>query len=80
MKASLKKEGKKALCYDKDLERRDEWKFPPVVPGATYSHYTIRVPNRKKVVDEFSKRNSIGRIDQLLNSRFRRVQIAGLQM
>jgi len=47
---------KKALWYDQNLERRKGWKFPPILQGATYSHYTVRVPDREKVVEEFAAR------------------------
>jgi len=46
-----------ALWYDKHLERRAGWVFPPLVEGATYSHYVVRVPNRKQVFDEWSMRD-----------------------
>jgi len=47
---------KKALWYDQSLERRKDWKFPPILQGATYSHYTVMVPDREKVVEEFAVR------------------------
>jgi len=43
---------KKALWYNQNLERREGWEFPPILNGATYSHYTVRVPDREKVVEE----------------------------
>lgn len=43
-----------AAWYDKNLPRREGWVFPPIVAGATYSHYVVRVPNRKTVVDEWA--------------------------
>jgi perosamine synthetase len=42
-----------AHWYDRNIERREEWVFPPIVAGATYSHYVIRVPDRKEVVKEW---------------------------
>ena len=45
---------KKALWYDKNLERRKGWRFPPIIKGATYSHYTVSVPNRAEVVSEYA--------------------------
>jgi perosamine synthetase len=45
-----------AKWYDMNLDRRDEWKFPPIVEGATYSHYVVRVEDRDKVVNEFARR------------------------
>jgi perosamine synthetase len=37
----------KALQYATTLSRAEGWIFPPLIAGATYSHYTIRVPERK---------------------------------
>ena len=41
--------------YDENLPRRDDWVFPPLVDGATYSHYVVRVPERKLVMDEWAR-------------------------
>lgn len=43
-----------ALWYDQHLERREGWEFPPIVKGATYSHYVVRVPDRGAVVEEYA--------------------------
>lgn len=43
-----------ALWYDKNLERREGWVFPPLVEGATYSHYVVRVPDRESVLQEYA--------------------------
>lgn len=43
-----------AVWYDKHLERREGWVFPPLVEGATYSHYVVRVPGRSLVVNEWA--------------------------
>ena len=54
-----------ALFYHQHLERREGWHFPPLVTGATYSHYVVRVPNRKSVVDEWAKHgNHLGELIQ----------------
>lgn len=45
---------KKAAWYDQNLERREGWAFPPIVEGATYSHYVVRVPDRQAVVREYA--------------------------
>lgn len=42
-----------AAYYDQNLERRDGWRLPPLVEGATYSHYVILVPDRAAVVQEW---------------------------
>ena len=39
-----------AEFYQTNLEGRLGWKLPPIVPGATYSHYVIRVSNRSEWV------------------------------
>lgn len=40
-----------AKWYDENLYRPKGWEFPPIVEGATYSHYVVRVPDRKKTVE-----------------------------
>lgn len=50
----IKRRRLKALQYDRSLPRRDGWIFPPIVSGATYSHYTVRVPCRDKVLREYA--------------------------
>lgn len=46
-----------AEWYDKNLQRRENWIFPPLIDGATYSHYVIRVPDRETVLDEWAKKD-----------------------
>jgi dTDP-4-amino-4,6-dideoxygalactose transaminase len=43
-----------AVWYDINLPKRPGWIFPPLVEGATYSHYVVRVPERKPVMDEWA--------------------------
>jgi dTDP-4-amino-4,6-dideoxygalactose transaminase len=45
-----------ATQYDLTLPRRPDWVLPPIVEGATYSHYVVRVPERKPVVERFERR------------------------
>ncbi len=45
-----------AAWYDANLPRREGWVLPPLVEGATYSHYVVRVPNRRASVAEFADR------------------------
>lgn len=45
-----------AIWYDQHLERRVGWVFPPIVEGATYSHYVVRVADRAAVVDEWAEK------------------------
>lgn len=40
--------------YSRILERRDGWYFPPIVKGATYSHYVVRVPDRSAITTEYA--------------------------
>ena len=42
-----------AAFYDKKLPKRLGWILPPLVEGATYSHYVVRVPDRKPVIQEW---------------------------
>jgi dTDP-4-amino-4,6-dideoxygalactose transaminase len=46
----------RAKNYDENLLRRDGWVFPPIVDGATYSHYVVRVSERKPVMDEWTSK------------------------
>jgi dTDP-4-amino-4,6-dideoxygalactose transaminase len=43
-----------AEWYDRNLPRREGWVFPPIVDGATYSHYVVRVPSRHDVVASYA--------------------------
>ena len=45
---------KKAHWYHENLRRLSGWKFPPIISGATYSHYTVRVPNREQVIKQYA--------------------------
>ena len=38
------------------MEKRPDWVFPPIIDGATYSHYTVRVPNRAEIINEFAEK------------------------
>ncbi len=46
----------KARYYDQNLPRHEGWVFPPIVEGATYSHYTVRVPDRAEVIQDYAKK------------------------
>ncbi|NMB61246.1 MAG: hypothetical protein GYA18_02765 [Chloroflexi bacterium] len=39
-----------AQNYHESLKVPQGWKLPPLVDGATYSHYAIRVPEREKTI------------------------------
>ncbi|MBP8100870.1 MAG: DegT/DnrJ/EryC1/StrS family aminotransferase [Burkholderiaceae bacterium] len=39
-----------AAFLDENLRRRAGWVLPPIVEGATYSHYVVRVPDRAACV------------------------------
>ena len=46
-----------ALNYSKNLaNKKNEWKLPPIIDGATYSHYPVRVPNKQEVMAEYLSR------------------------
>ena len=45
-----------ARYYDRHLPRCEGWVFPPVVAGATYSHYVVRVPGRAGVILEYAEK------------------------
>lgn len=45
-----------ASMYDSLLRGRLPWELPPLIDGATYSHYVIRVPNRARVMEEMARR------------------------
>jgi perosamine synthetase len=45
-----------AAFYDKYLERKSGWVFPPVIDGSTYSHYVVRVPDRKVCIEELARK------------------------
>ena len=47
---------KKALWYHYNLSKSPDWELPPLVPGATYSHYVVRVPDRSSVIKEYAAR------------------------
>ena len=50
----IKKRRSKVHNYSSTLPRREGWIFPPMVDGATYSHYTVRVPNRAEILREYA--------------------------
>jgi dTDP-4-amino-4,6-dideoxygalactose transaminase len=46
-----------AVRHARLLPRKEGWVYPPLVPGATYSHYTLLVPARKEVQEHFAREN-----------------------
>ena len=44
-----------AARYDAALQGIPGWVLPPLVEGATYSHYPVRVPDRQAAVDHFAR-------------------------
>ena len=44
-----------AARYHDGLGNVPGWTLPPMVEGATYSHYPVRVPDRQAAVDHFAK-------------------------
>lgn len=45
-----------AYYFDKSLPRNRGWVFPPLMNGATYSHYVVRVQDRREVLLEYAKK------------------------
>lgn len=43
-----------AARYSEGLKGVPGWVLPPLVDGATYSHYPVRVPDRRAAVDHFA--------------------------
>jgi len=46
----------KAKYYNQNLPRKEGWCLPPIIDGATYSHYTVRVQNRDDVIFEYNSK------------------------
>jgi dTDP-4-amino-4,6-dideoxygalactose transaminase len=44
-----------AARYHAGLQGVPGWVLPPLVEGATYSHYPVRVPDRQAAVDHFAR-------------------------
>lgn len=42
--------------YGGEQLQRDGWIYPPLVEGATYSHYAVIVPNREEVIQEYARK------------------------
>lgn len=51
----IRKRRQNASVYHQTLSRRPGWIFPPLVDGATYSHYVVRVPDRNTVLQEYGR-------------------------
>lgn len=54
--AIIKNRRANAAWYNEKLPKRHGWIFPPLIEGATYSHYVVRVPERKKIKDEWASK------------------------
>ncbi len=54
-----------AQLYASELEGTPGWALPPLVDGATYSHYVVRVPDRERLLHSFRRqRIELGHIIQ----------------
>ena len=51
----IKKRRDRVNDYHQTLPRRLGWVFPPIVDGTTFSHYTVRVPDRNSILHEYAK-------------------------
>ncbi|GAB2912781.1 DegT/DnrJ/EryC1/StrS family aminotransferase [Paralcaligenes ginsengisoli] len=45
-----------AIWFEEHMEKQAGWVFPPIINGATYSHYVVRVPDRAAVVNDLAKK------------------------
>ena len=55
----------KVRWYDKNLLIESGWIKPKIVDGATYSHYTLRVTNRKQTIEKYAKKGfELGKVIQ----------------
>ena len=43
--------------YLQKYRYQKDWIMPPIIEGATYSHFVVRVPNRKEIIASFAKSN-----------------------
>lgn len=50
----IERRRKNTLWYDNNLYREEGHSFPPLVEGATYSHYVVRVSDQKKCLEEWA--------------------------
>jgi len=50
----IKRRRENADNYARKLPRHEGWTHPPIVKGATYSHYVVRVSNRQEVISEYA--------------------------
>lgn len=54
-----------AQLYASELEGTPGWALPPLVDGATYSHYVVRVPDRERLLQSFRRQGiELGHIIQ----------------
>jgi dTDP-4-amino-4,6-dideoxygalactose transaminase len=52
-----------ARYYHEQLQGRPGWALPPLIQGATYSHYVILVPDRVKVIQKMAEKGiQIGKL------------------
>lgn len=54
--AIIARRRRRAVWYNHHLESPEGWVKPPLRDGATYSHYVVRVPDRRRVVAEYAAR------------------------
>jgi perosamine synthetase len=52
----IRKRREIAQFYHARLQGRPMWELPPLVEGATYSHFVILVPDRMKVIQEMARK------------------------
>ena len=54
-KSIIKERKIKVEEYNKNFLKKDSWIIPPLINGATYSHYVVRVQDRKKIIQGICK-------------------------
>jgi perosamine synthetase len=52
----IRKRREIAQFYHAQLQGRPMWELPPLVEGATYSHFVVLVPDRMKVIQEMARK------------------------
>lgn len=55
-KSIIKERKIKVEEYNKNFLKKDSWIIPPLINGATYSHYVVRVQDRKKIIQEYANK------------------------
>lgn len=61
----IKNRKEKAEYYNKNFQKKTNWSLPPIIDGATYSHYVVRVDNRENIISEYERKGfELGKLIQ----------------